>query len=224
MGVPLDLFLSGLVLGMGPCLFFCFPILIPYVAGTREGWTEGLKSTLAFSLSRLFAYILLGLLTGLTGEFLIGFISQTGFNIYIWMIGSLFITLLGVLILLGEGHGMAPCRFLKRYTIEDGLKSLVLLGFIVGITPCAPLLGVLTYITLSVKSPLVGAYYALCFGVGASITTPLVLAGIVAGGAPPLIFKTPRIFELFKRSCGLILIILGAKQIIFQILGGGKYW
>lgn len=218
------MFLSGLALGMGPCLFFCFPILIPFVAGTREGWSEGLKATLAFSLSRLSAYVLLGLLTGLTGEFLIEMIGQTEFSFYVWIIGSLFIMLLGVLILLGEGHGIAPCRFLTRYTIEDGLKSLALLGFIVGITPCAPLLGVLTYITLSVENPLVGAYYALSFGLGASITTPLVLVGVVAGGAPTLIFKTPRIHQLFKRSCGLILIILGAKQILSQFIGGGQYW
>ena len=218
------MFLSGLALGMGPCLFFCFPILIPIVAGTREGWTEGLKATLVFSVSRLFAYVLLGLLSGLTGELLLRFISQTQFSLYIWIFGGLFIMLLGVLILLGDGHGFPPSQLLMKYTIKDGLRSLALLGFIVGITPCTPLLGVLTYITLSVESPLVGAYYALSFGLGASITTPLVLAGIVAGGAPSLIFKTPRIHKLFKRSCGLILIILGVKQIISQIIGSGPYW
>ena len=224
MGVPLELFLSGLALGTGPCLFFCFPLLIPMVSGTREGWLEGLKATLIFSVSRLFAYVLLGLLTGLTGELLIRFIGQTKFSLYVWILGGLFIMLLGVLILLGEGHRFVPSRLLTGYNIEESLKSLAILGFIVGITPCAPLLGVLTYIALSVESPLVGTYYALSFGLGASITTPLVLAGIVAGGAPSFIFKTPRVHKLFKRSCGLILIILGVKQIISQIIGSGQYW
>ncbi|MGD2142291.1 MAG: sulfite exporter TauE/SafE family protein [Candidatus Bathyarchaeota archaeon] len=223
MGVPLELFLSGLALGTGPCLFFCFPILIPFVAGTREGWMKGLIATLIFSVSRLFAYVLLGMLTGLTGELLLRFISQTEFSLYVWIFGGLFISLLGVLILLGEGHALIPSWLPKRFTIEDDLRSLALLGFIVGITPCAPLLGVLTYIALSVESPLVGIYYALSFGLGASITTPLILAGIFAGGAPSLIFKTPRIHKLFKRSCGFILIILGVKQIISQIIGSGYY-
>jgi len=72
MGAAAELFLNGLALGLGPCMVFCLPILVPFIAGTRRGWLEGLKATLAFSLSRLAAYTLLGLLAGLSGELLIG--------------------------------------------------------------------------------------------------------------------------------------------------------
>ena len=64
MSVPLEMFLTGLALGVGPCTLFCLPILIPFVAGTMEGWVVGIKATLAFSLSRLAAYVLLGLAAG----------------------------------------------------------------------------------------------------------------------------------------------------------------
>lgn len=218
------MFLSGLALGVGPCMFFCLPLLVPLVAGTREGWMEGLKATLAFSLSRLLAYTLLGLVAGLSGELLVGLLGRTEFSLYVWVVGGLFISLLGVLILMGVEPKTAPCRLLMRYTIDDGLKSLVFLGFLVGITPCAPLLGILTYIALSVETSLVGAFYALCFGLGASITTPITVLGVVAGVAPRLVFKDPRIYELFKRSCGLILVLLGARQILAQFLGGPLYW
>lgn len=218
------MFLSGLALGVGPCSLFCLPILIPYVAGTREGWVEGLKATFAFSLARLSAYTLLGLVVGLSGELLIGLLGRTEFGFYIWTIGGLFVSLLGVLILLGRELKTASCRILMRYTLDDSLKSMGLLGFIVGITPCAPLLGILTYIALSVKTPLVGAFYALCFGLGASVTTPITVLGIAAGVAPRLIFKTPRIYEIFKRSCGLMLLLLGARLILTQILGRPQYW
>jgi len=224
MSIPIELFLSGLALGVGPCALLCLPILLPYVAGTREGLAESLKATFAFSLSRLSAYTLMGLVAGFAGELLIGFLGRTEFSFYIWTIGGFLISLLGVLILLGGESKIAFCRLLMRHTIDDSLKSMGLLGFIVGLTPCAPLYGILTYIALGVKAPLEGAFYALCFGIGASVTTPITVLGIVAGVAPRLIFKNPRIQYIFKRSCGFMLLLLGAKTIVLQILGSQQYW
>jgi len=155
---------------------------------------------------------------------LISFFARTNLGFYIWTIGGSFIFLLGVLILLGREVGVSLWRPLIEHTIDDGLRSLALLGFIVGITPCASLLGILTYVALSVRTPLVGAFYTLCFGLGAAVATPVTLLGMIAGGAPSLIFKTPRMRELFRRSCGLILVLLGARQVISQLLGGAKYW
>jgi len=224
MSLPGELFLSGLLLGAGPCSLFCLPILIPYVAGTREGWVESLKATFAFSLSRLSAYTLLGLVAGFSSELLTTLLGGTEFGFYIRIVGGFFVLLLGVLILLGGELGVVYCRFLMRHTIDDSLKSMGLLGFIIGITPCGPLLGILTYIALSVKSPLVGAFYALCFGLGASVITPITVLGIVAGVVPPLIFKNPRIHEIFKRSCGFMLLLMGARLIASQLLGSPPYW
>ena len=64
MSDAIELFIAGLVLGASACMFYCVPILTLYVAGTREGWREGLKATLIFSFSRLLAYVLLGLVAG----------------------------------------------------------------------------------------------------------------------------------------------------------------
>ncbi len=224
MGAPLELFLTGLALGVGPCMMFCLPILLPYIAGTREGWLEGLKATMAFSLTRLAAYTVLGLIAGVSGEILTGLFGEGGYSLYIWVIGYLFVSFLGLLILLGGELKTPMPRFLTRHKLGDDLTSLIILGLLVGITPCGPLLGILTYITLSVKSPLSGAFHAFCFGLGASIITPITLLGVVAGVVPRLIFKSPRISEMFKRSCGALLILLGAKQIITQLVGGPRYW
>lgn len=224
MGIPLELFLSGLALGVGPCSLFCLPILIPYVASTREGLVEAVKATLAFSLSRLSAYTLLGLLAGFSGEQLVSILGRTEFDLYIWIVGGFFIFILGLLILLGREPKMALGRLLMRHTIDDSLKSIGFIGFVIGITPCAPLIGILTYIALSVKAPLMGAFYALCFGLGASVITPITALGIVAGVAPRLIFKTTRIYKLFKRSCGIILLLLGARLMVSQIIGIPQYW
>lgn len=223
MEVPLELFLTGLTLGFGPCLLFCVPIIIPYVAGTSNGWKEGLKATMAFSLSRLSAYTLLGLAAGYSGMIMIDFLGHTSFCLYVWVVGGLFVSFLGLLILFGLEPRVAFHRALKL-NVDGGLLSLVFLGFVVGVSPCAPLIGVLTYIALDVRTPLAGALHALCFGLGASIVSPVILLGIVAGGAPSLIFKTPRIHKIFKRSCGVMLILLGIRQIASQLASSVQGW
>ena len=83
MSVAIELFTAGLVLGASQCVISsCVPMLVLYVAGTREGWMEGLKATLIFSLSRLFAYVLLGLVAGFSGMFLADFLQNPGFGSY----------------------------------------------------------------------------------------------------------------------------------------------
>lgn len=39
--------------------------------------------------------------------------------------------------------------FLMKHILESSFKSMGLLGFIVGIAPCTPLLGIITYIAFS---------------------------------------------------------------------------
>lgn len=224
MSIAIELFLTGLTLGIGPCSIFCLPILIPYVAGTKEGWRGALKATLVFSLSRLSAYVLLGLIAGFSGELLLRFLRLHEFGFYIWILGGLFISLLGVFIVLGKESKTPFCQLLMKHVIDDSFKSMGLLGFIVGVTPCAPFFGILTYIALSVKDSLVGAFYGFCFGIGTSMIAPITVLGILAGVVPRLLFKTPKIYKIFKKSCGFMLLLLGAKLIVSQILGSSQYW
>jgi len=213
MSVAVELFTAGLVLGASQCVISCVPMLVLYVAGTREGWKEGLKATLIFSFSRLFAYVLLGLAAGFSGVFLADLLQRQGFGSYLWISAGAFISLLGVLIILGKEPRAHFCRVLSEHTVTDSTKSMALLGFIVGVAPCAPLLGILTYIAFSVKDPLLGAVYTFCFGVGASIITPIVVLGVLSSVVPRLLFKSPRILDIFRRSCGLLLLFFGARLI-----------
>lgn len=217
MSIPIELFTAGLVLGTSQCVISCAPMLVLYVAGTREGWREGLKATLIFSLSRLFAYVLLGLMAGFLGVFLADFLQEPGFGSYFWLSAGAFISLLGVLVILGKEPHLHFCRALSQHTVNDSTKSMALLGFIVGVTPCAPLLGILTYIAFSVKDSLMGAFYAFCFGVGTAIITPILVLGVLSSVLPRLLFKSPRIFDIFKRSCGLLLLFFGARLIVDAI-------
>ena len=217
MSIAIELFTAGLVLGASQCVISCVPMLAFYVAGTREGWRDGLKATLIFSFSRLFAYVLLGLVAGLSGVFLANLLQNPGFGFYLWISAGGFISLLGILIILGKEPRFRLCQALSQHTVNDSTKSMALLGFIVGVAPCAPLLGILTYIAFSVKNALLGAFYAFCFGVGTAIITPIVVLGVLSSVVPRLLFKNPRILDIFRRSCGLLLLFFGARLIVDAI-------
>jgi len=217
MSVAIELFTAGLVLGASQCVISCVPMLALYVAGTREGWREGLKATLVFSFSRLFAYVLLGLVAGFSGMLLADFLQNPGVGLYLWTSAGAFISLLGVLVIIGREPRFHLCRALSQHTVNDSTKSMALLGFIVGVAPCAPLLGILTYIAFSVKDSLLGAVYAFCFGVGTTIITPIVLLGVLSSVVPRLLFKNPKFLDIFRRSCGLLLLFFGARLIVDAI-------
>jgi len=212
------LFLAGIALGASQCTFTCGPILGLYVAGNTNGWRDGLKATLAFSLSRLLCCILLGLIAGLSSVFITNILIGHDFSFYIWILTGSFISLLGALIIVGKEPHLRLCRLLQRHTVDNSIKSMALLGFIIGFTPCAPLLGVLTYIALMAKGPLVGMFYGLCFGIGPAVITPIVTIGILASVVPGAVFKAPRIYQFFRRVCGVLLLAYGVRIIIIQML------
>ena len=212
MGVAAELFMTGLALGASQCVISCAPMLVIYVAGTRDRWQEGLKATLIFSLSRLVTYVFLGLIAGFFGMFIVDVLQEEGFASYIWGGAGVFVSLLGVLMLMGKEPRWHLCQILMKHTVKDSTLSMVFLGFAASMASfCAPLLGVLTYIACTVRNPLTGAFYAFCFGLGTAVITPMLVAGVLASVLPRLLFKSPGILELFRRACGLLLLLYGTR-------------
>lgn len=220
MNVPVELFMTGLALGVSQCIISCAPVLMLYVAGTKEGWREGVKATLTFSLSRLCAYTLLGLLAGVAGMLITDVLYQGDLTTYIWIGAGTFILLIGVLMMWGKEPRLHLCQILMKRTIKDSTISMGLLGFVVGIASyCAPFMGILTYIAFTVKDPLAGAFYGFCFGLGATIVTPLIAMGVLASILPRVLFNSPKILDIFRRSCGFLFLLLGAR-LIYSAIGG----
>lgn len=220
MNVPVELFVTGLALGASQCVISCAPILVLYVAGTGQSWREGVKATLIFSLSRLSAYVLLGLLAGVAGMFITDALHDEGLATYVWIGAGIFISLVGILMLWGKEPRLHLCQILMRRTIKDSTMSMALLGFIIGIASfCPPLLAILTYIAFTVKDPLAGAFYGFCFGLGTAIVTPVIIIGILASILPRVLFSSPKVLDIFRRSCGFLFLLLGAR-LIFSAIGG----
>lgn len=218
MGTLGALFATGIMLGASQCMLSCAPLLLLYVAGTAEGWKEGLKAALAFSLARVAAYTILGALVGFAGVRLAEHFRQDTFISWVQLSAGAFVLLLGILIMLGRNPQLHLCRYISRYTLNNSVLSMGLLGFLIGIVPyCAPFLGILTYIAFAVRDSLLGALYGLFFGLGAALVTPLIVAGPLAALIPKLVFKSPLLLEIFRRASGVILLIFGIRLILVQV-------
>ncbi|MFW0859551.1 MAG: sulfite exporter TauE/SafE family protein [Dehalococcoidia bacterium] len=210
-----EVFFFGLLTGIGPCVIHIAPMLGFFAAG--EGWRKGIVAALAFSFSRLLGHTLLGAGAGLIGISLVSYLGAGELVAWARIGASSFIIFLGMLIILGKQPRVHLCQTLNRYFVHKPLLSMALLGFLVSITPyCAPFLGVLTYIVM-MGDVWLGALYSFSFGLGAVVA--LLILGPLAGLLPRLVFKTPRIFEFFRRGCGALLLLFGIRLLLTAIGG-----
>jgi sulfite exporter TauE/SafE len=205
-----SIFLLGLLFGSGPCLVSCGPLLVSYVAGTRKSLRQGALSYLLFSLAKVSAYLVLSLAVFLIGRFavdrLLGNFSQ-----YIFILGGVFIVVLGLLVAIGSRLEFKPWQKLHSKFIENDNKSMMVLGLITGLSPCAPLLAILSYLGLISKTWPLALLYGLLFGVG-TLLSPLLIVTMCAGLIPRLFLdRNNRYLRIFNFVCGAIVVILGLR-------------
>jgi sulfite exporter TauE/SafE len=204
---------AGIGMGWGPCLALSGPILLPYIAATKGGWREGLGTSAAFSLGRLLALAILG---GLAS---VAFASVNRFfpphrSGYLYLVMAVFIVLMGALIVLGKGFKAPLYRALREQIVDRGTASMLSLGFLIGILPCAPLVAILTYIACVATNVLYGIIYALSFGVGTVV--PLIILGPLVGFFPERVLKSATPLRIFRAICGAILILFGL-QLLYSV-------
>jgi hypothetical protein len=204
-----QLFGIGLSFGfVGPCSLSCTPFFITYFSGKQIKWGRGLIEALIFLSGRLFAYLVLGYLAGLSATLFRQF-GSLSFILFLKPLGGVIIIILGMLILFAQGTASCGCRFLENKGFTFG--SLFILGFIMGICPCAPLLALLFEITIISKTALQGLLCALSFGLGTFISGFMVIAGLsgIITWLPVKVFKSSLSFLVFRIICALLLILLG---------------
>jgi sulfite exporter TauE/SafE len=208
---------AGIGMGWGPCLALSGPILLPYIAATKGGWREGLRTSVVFSLGRLLALTILG------GLATVAFASINRFfpphrSGYLYLVMAVFIVLMGALIILGKGFRAPFYRSLREHIVERGTASLLGLGFLIGIAPCATLVAILTYIACTATNALSGVVYALSFGVGTVV--PLMILGPLVSFFPERLLKSATPRRVFRVVCGTILILFGLQLVysVWQVL------
>ncbi len=159
-----------------------------------------------FSVSRISVYLILGLLAFFLGRFIFEKFSEL-FK-YILIAAGAFIILLGILMLLGKDMNSNLCAILQRNMLEKEKKSVIILGMLAGLLPCAPLITVLAYAGLIAKNGFQNLLYTFSFGLGTALS-PLIILAALAGLLPVFLKKLKAGYaKVFNVMCGLIMIIL----------------
>lgn len=206
-------FLIGLLFGSGPCLASCGPLLLAYVAGTRKDCRQGVVSYAIFSLARILVYVLLGLGVFFFSRVVIEQVLAR-FASQIFIAAGGLMALLGLFIAARGNAGLACRQPLSALISGQKGKGIFILGLIIGLLPCAPLLAVLSYVGMAAESWSFSLIYALSFGIG-TFLSPLILAVVIAGLIPHFLSaRRPLYYSLLNWLCAATLVILGIRLII----------
>jgi len=209
-----QLFGIGLSFGVaGPCFLSCTPFFITYLAGKQLKWNQGLIEALAFLSGRLFAYLILGYLAGLSATLLRQFCSLN-FVLFLKPISGVIIIMLGIINLFFRWPDCCGGKFLANRLMTFG--GLFILGFIIGMSPCVPLLALLFEITVISKTAFQGLLCALSFGFGTFISGFMVIAGLsgVITWLPGKALKSSLALLIFRIIFCVLLILLGLSLIL----------
>jgi sulfite exporter TauE/SafE len=212
MSIIFSLFLTGILFGAGPCLVSCGPVLVSYICGTRKKAGESLSAYALFSGSRIAVYVVLSLCVFFAGHSGLVYFFE-GYGNYLYILAGFFLMLIGAYFVLGKRMEIKPFNLIYRHIIEGDTKNVVILGIAYGLLPCAPFLGVLSYIGLVSKNWMQNAVYAVSFGAG-TFVSPLLLVSL-ASGAVPGFMKNGNGFmaKAVRICCGIIALYMGAQLV-----------
>ncbi|MBS7622133.1 sulfite exporter TauE/SafE family protein [Candidatus Bathyarchaeota archaeon] len=191
---------AGVALGLGlgvSCVAQCAPILAPHIAAEHPDARRGLVASLYFSGGRLLSYLVLGLVVGYFGSILFNPLVSALVAV---TLGAILI-LYGFFISFGSHTRYAPpicCGFSK-------VKSTFLLGLILGLRPCLPLIAALTY-SATLSSILGSLVFMGSFWLGSTAYVPVM--GLLAGVLTHFAVSHSNI-ERVRRISGIALVVVG---------------
>ncbi|MEM7816209.1 MAG: sulfite exporter TauE/SafE family protein [Candidatus Aenigmatarchaeota archaeon] len=189
----IEAFVLGILYGTGPCTLSCAPVMVPIIMSYSKSGIDGIRQSLIFSLGRIASYSLLGMLSGFIGSAITKIATKE--------ITAAIIITFGVLIILKRYP--KKCKFICKI---KGKHTSFTSGVLLGLSPCYPLLGILSLAALS-GSPIIGLAMGIVFGIG-TLITPLVLLGFFAG----------KWASFSKEFMSINLIITGGFLILLGIL------
>ena len=210
----LQIFGIGFSLGIaGPCLIICAPVICAYTAASHKNWRQSASNIFVFLSGRLFAYLILGYLAGLSGTALRHF-TDSNLSVFFKPLSGVVTIIFGVALLLHKKETDC-CR--KEFSESAYcFGSLFLLGFSIGMAPCAPLIAILFNIAMMSKSALDGLAYAFSFGMG-TLFSGMIAISVLTGFVrwiPSSLVRSERSNLIFRIICAALLIILGIRLMI----------
>jgi ABC-type nickel/cobalt efflux system permease component RcnA len=207
-----SLFLLGLTFGSGACIASCGPLLISYLVGTEKNIAKCITSYIIFSAARIAVYVILSLCVFLVGRFVImRFVADI--SRYLAVAGGVLILVMGVLVAMGKEKRFAFCGVLHKKLIEHDAKSVLMMGLVIGLLPCAPLIALFSYVGLVSKTWAQSLVYSLSFGLGTAVS-PLIFLAVFAGAMPKFLgARGQAVIRAVRYICAAIIIILGMQLV-----------
>jgi sulfite exporter TauE/SafE len=200
---------TGLLGGFGHCIGMCGPLVASF--GFRRGDASGLRvqafSHLLYHSGRVFTYMVIGAVMGLTGSFLNVAGRLAGIQDAVAIGAGLFIVIMGLGII-GWKRGPrwieSKNRLLLRTADRTGRHASIfrffLLGLLFGMLPCG-LSYSLFLSAAATGAPLAGALIMLCFGAGTTPSLLLFGALVTVAGS--------RVREWAYRLGGVVIVVMG---------------
>jgi len=202
-----EIFSIGFAMGLtGPCLFYCIPLIFAFTLGADKQYKRSVIDILVFLTARFLAYIVLAFLAASSG-ILLRKISGPDAVFYFKPLAGAVSIGLGLFILFRKDEKETVCR-MPAMDISS-LGGLFALGFLIGISPCAPLIFLLSDIALLAKSAGEGVLYGVAFGLGTFIPAFFITAGLAG------LFKKAMQKLLRSPRTGIFLRIISSGILIF---------
>ncbi len=207
------LFVSGLILGSGPCLSFCAPILASYSASHPGGLKKSSISYLVFSIFKLISYAILGLACAAGAKLLQNQLFEKYLSAIFLSLGF-FIVLIGITTFFYQKTEMPKiCGWLHK----GNIRNVGILGLLIGFSPCLPLLGILNYIVLISKTSFEALFFSLSFGLG-TVLSPLLIVVMLSAGVSQKLSKNERLRVIIRAVSAIVLLVLGGRIILQTLL------
>ncbi|MFN4227674.1 MAG: hypothetical protein ACK4F0_05995 [Candidatus Ratteibacteria bacterium] len=157
-------FLSGLFFGLSFCGLHCCLLLFPVVIKEFQKKIDSIKIGLYFAISKIFVYGIIGGFASLIGKYIQNVFQSKTFSLF-----------LAILLFIIGFSFLFP--FKKQFKLIKTSVP-VFLGIIEGITPCAPLLGLVFYLSYLGKNFYFGFISGFLFGLGSIIFPVGVICGL----------------------------------------------
>lgn len=188
---------------------FCAPLLASYSAVFKKGFKKSLISYLVFSTCKIIGYIILALIWTKVINLFSNHLIQK-FAVFFYNLLAAFIILIGITtIFYKKDKPNSFCRIVHR----GNIRNTGLMGFLVGLSPCLPLIGILNYIAIISPNLTSAAVLSFTFGLGTMIS-PLLLIVTFSAKISQIFSRNKRIEKIIKITGGLALIFLGLIVIL----------
>lgn len=211
-----DIFLLGVTFSSTACIASCGPLILSYNIGTNKNTSRGFLSYSLFSFARIAVYLILSCLVFMAGKLITRDIEPVFFK-YIYLSGGFFIVTVSVLLAIGKNIKFNFCNYWYNKLFFKDNKNIIILGIIMGLLPCAPLLAFFSYAALVSKTLLECFILTFIFGLG-TFFSPLLLLVLFAGLIPKFILKFSPFYGIILRVISASVLFILGMQLIW------RYW